>query len=183
MTMKKSYRLLPFSILAATFVTSSLFGMAHAQSVPVSDEQIVRIRASCVSAKNTLNQLHASDALLRVNRGQLYESMSSKIMTRFNSRAQSNRYNVDNLVTVTQSYGTQLATFRVDYQAYEEQLSTALHTDCIKEPVAFYDAVASARAKRTQVHVDVIKLHQYIDEYQSNFDDFVTAFNAGGAKK
>jgi ribosome-binding protein aMBF1 (putative translation factor) len=157
--------------------STAIFGVASAQTPPMTEEQINRIKASCTSAKSTLNQLHASDALLRVNRGQIYESMSSKLMTRFNSRAQSNRYSVDDLVSVAQNYSTALTTFKQDYRLYEEQLSTSLRIDCSKEPVTFFDAVMSARAKRSQVHVDVIKLHQYIDEYQSGFTTFVANFN------
>ncbi len=150
----------------------------------MTDEQIARIRSSCVSAKNTLNQLHASDALLRVNRGQLYESMSTKLMARFNSRADSNRFDVKDLTTVSQNYGTALTTFRDDYKSYEVQLATALKISCLKEPVSFYDAVFVARTMRAQVHVDVVKLHQYIDEYKATFDAFTANFNKtnGGNK-
>jgi len=133
-----------------------------------------RIKSSCVSAKNTLNRLHASDALLRVNRGQIYESMSTKLMTRFNDRAQSNHFDAKSLISATVSYGTALATFRTDYQGYEEQLSNTLRIDCTKEPVAFYDAVASARNKRSQVHDDVTVLHKYIDDYTAAFAQFAS---------
>jgi hypothetical protein len=172
MTMKKSIRLVVLISVVTICASTTLFAVASAQSPPMTEDQISHIRANCTSTKSTLNQLHASDALLRVNRGQLYESMSSKLMTRFNDRAQSNRFAVDDLVSVTQNYVKALTTFKQDYQSYEEQLSAALRIDCNKEPVTFYDAIAASRAKRTQVHVDVIKLHQYIDEYQSNFDVF-----------
>jgi len=182
--MRNTTKSLTLSLFVAIALSSALFGIVSAQSAPMTDEQIGRIRASCVSAKNTLNQLHASDALLRVNRGQLYESMSTKLMARFNSRADSNHFNVKDLATVTQSYGTALTTFREDYKSYEVQLATALTIDCLKEPVSFYDAVALTRNKRAQVHVDVVKLHQYIDDYKVTFDAFVTNFNkTDGATK
>lgn len=142
----------------------------------MTDAQISRIRSNCVSAKNTLNQLHASDALLRVNRGQIYESMTTKLMSRFNSRVDVNNLNSKDLVSVTNAYGGTLGNFRIDYQSYEEQLSTALKIDCTKEPVAFYDAVASARTKRSQVHDDVVALHQFISDYGTTFNTFATEF-------
>jgi len=140
-----------------------------------------RIKSNCVSAKNTLNRLHASDALLRVNRGQIYESMSTKLMTRFNDRAQSNHLDTKALVGATTSYGTALATFRTNYQSYEEQLSNALRIDCTKEPAAFYDAVASARSKRSQVHDDVTVLHRHIDDYTAAFAQFASDHKDQGA--
>ena len=164
------------SLIAAVCVTVGIVGVSSAQSPLMTDEQIERIRSNCVVAKNTLNQLHTSDALLRVNRGQIYEYMSTKLMDRFNGRASSNRFEVTDLTSAAQTYSSALATFRLSYQSYEEQLSKALAIDCRKEPVSFYDAVASARTKRTQVYVDVVKLHQHIDEYRSTVDAFEVNF-------
>jgi hypothetical protein len=98
-------------------------------------------------------------------------------MSRFNARADSNKLDSKAMTAVDGSYNVALTTFRTDYQAYEVSLSSALKIDCTKEPVTFYDAVADARAKRTQVHVDVIKLHQFIQDYKSAFDQFVANLN------
>jgi len=149
----------------------SLMGVA-AQSATMTDQQIELIRSNCVSAKNTLNQLHASDALLRVNRGQIYESMSTKLMDRFNNRASTNGFGNTDLVAVTKSYGLMLDTFRLEYIGYEKQLALAISIDCPNQPVEFYDAVLSARTKRNQVNVDVVKLNQHIDQYQSAVNQF-----------
>lgn len=161
---------------SAVVITGMFFNIVSAQNPPMTDAQIRQIKGSCVSAKNTMAQLHASDALLRVNRGQMYESMTTKLMSRFNDRVSSNHLEAKDLITITQNYNTALSTFRTDYQIYEESLSAALKIDCTKEPVTFYDAVAGVRAKRTQVHVDVIRLHQYIDDYKITFDTFVADF-------
>jgi hypothetical protein len=134
---------------------------------PVSD-----ILAGCVSAKSTLSQLHASDALLRVNRGQIYESLSTKLMTRFNVRVANNNLNNTSLVSVTDDYDKTLDDFRMDYNTYEVRLAAAINTDCQKQPIQFYNAVASARQQRSKVHSDIKKLNQYIDQYQKALDRF-----------
>jgi hypothetical protein len=177
--MQKPLRLIIFGLLATVLTSAVYLSTVSADNATTTDAQIARIRANCSTVKNTLNQLHANDALLRVNRGQLYESMATKLMSRFNSRATSNNLDVSGLVTITNNYSTALDTFRADYQTYEEQLSSALGIDCNKEPIAFYDAVASARTKRTQVHSDVTTLNQYIDDYSAAFDSF--AKTNGGA--
>ena len=166
-------------MIAAVCVTVGVFGVSSAQSPLMTDEQVDRIRSNCVTAKNTLNQLHTSDALLRVNRGQIYEYMSTKLMDRFNGRATNSRFEAKDLTSVAQKYSFALTTFRLTYQSYEEQLTKALTIDCRKEPVSFYDAVANARTKRTQVHVEVVKLHQYIDEYRSAVDAFEADYKKG----
>lgn len=178
--MKKSVHVILIAIVVAGVLSTTFIGAVHAQSPAVTDEQINRIRANCISAKNSLSRLRTSDTLLRVNRGQIYESMVTKLMERFNSRVQSNQKNGDELVNVTQNYLVALTTFRADYKKYEEQLSLTLKIDCTKEPVAFYDATMNARLKRTQVHVDVVTLHQYIDAYKTSFDTFVKTENLLG---
>lgn len=164
------------SLLSAGFLVVGFAASAHAQGATITDDQINRISTSCVGAKNTLNQLHTSDALLRVNRGQMYESMTTKLMSRFNSRAGGSRVSADDLNLSSQNYALSLASFRADYQQYEQQLSLAIGIDCNKEPVAFYDAVALARTKRATVHNDVVALTQNIDAYTKSFDAFRTAF-------
>lgn len=169
--------------LAVCFAIVSVFAGAsflkvNAQSIPMTDQQIELIRNSCSSTKITLNQLHSSDALLRVNRGQIYESMSTKLMDKFNSRISGAGINNSNLASITTSYGTILDTFRTDYITYEKQLTTAINIDCSKQPVAFYDAIDLARTERNQVHDDVIKLNQSIDQYQVAIIQFGTDYQS-----
>jgi hypothetical protein len=177
--MKNVRRIALYALITVCAVTVP-FAVVGAQTPLMTDEQVDRIRTSCVSAKNILNQLHTSDTLLRVNRGQIYEYMSTKLMDRFNGRVTSNRYKADDLSSITNTYASALTAFRLSYQSYEEQVSKALSINCSKEPVSFYDAVATARIKRTQVHTDVLKLHQHIDEYRTAVDTFETDFITNG---
>jgi len=167
-------RLVVFGLIAAVLL--STFGLQKVSATDLSDEQLARIGANCLTIKSSLNQLHASDALLRVNRGQIYESMGTKLMNNFNGRLGSNSLDNKGLVAVTESYQTALTAFRNDYRTYEQQLSTAIKVDCVKDPAAFHDAVENARTKRTKVHTDVLRLHQYIDDYRSTIDDFMLNF-------
>jgi len=177
--MKYSYRII-IGLMVALALPFAIAGVVNAQSTPLSNEQLARIVTNCVSAKNTLNQLHASDALLRVNRGQAYVSISSRLMTRFNNRVETNSYDAKDLTSATQNYDNSYTAFYASYKAYEEQLSLALRIDCTKQPAEFYQAVASARTKRTQVHTDVVRLHQNIDDYSAAFATFSTDFTSRG---
>jgi hypothetical protein len=158
---------------ALTVVLTLAAQTAQAQSTTLTDDQIDRIRSNCTSIKSTLNQLHASDALLRVNRGQVYESMASKLMDPFNSRLSNNRLDSKATSVVTQNYRTALDTFRNDYREYEVKLSSALRMDCSKDPVQFHDTIAQARLLRVKVHDDVVKLHRFIDDYRTAVGDFL----------
>jgi len=179
--MKLPTRLIAFSFVAALLVSAVSFKDASAQTT-LSDEQVQRISNNCLSIKNTLEQLHASDALLRVNRGQIYEAMATKLMDRFNGRLGSNSLDTTGVSLVTSSYRMALTTFRTDYQLYERQLSAALKIDCDKQPAEFHNAIEEARTKRNKVHSDVVALHQYIDDYRSAVNDFFINYErvAGG---
>lgn len=167
-------RLVVFAIIAASLL--SVFALKDASAEDLSQEQIDRITANCVSIQGSLNQLHASDALLRVNRGQIYESIGSKLMGNFNGRLGNNGQDNKGLIVVADQYQVALAAFRTDYQIYERQLSDTMKIDCTKQPVAFHASLENARTKREVVHSDVTKLNQYIDDYRSAVNDFILNF-------
>jgi len=174
--MIKSKKLI-LSLFVAVVGSGFFFGIAGAQSQTITVDHIARIRSNCLTAKNTIAQLDASDALLRVNRGQLYESLASRLMINFNSRVENNGYNAKSLIAVTEFYSQVLEGFRDSYQGYSEQLSATLKIDCIKEPVKFYNSALEARDKRKQVNAYIVRLAQNISEYRSAFDAFVINFN------
>lgn len=167
-------RLLLFT-LASLFTVGLLlpFTGTPVRAEDLSPDQMERVKQNCVSIKNGLNQLHASDALLRVNRGQVYEAMGSKLMDTFNARLESNRLDNRAMATVTGTYRTALNDFRTNYIAYEQKLSEALRIDCNSQPNTFNTALHEARELRTQVHQDVLRLHRVIDDYRSAVGDFL----------
>jgi len=173
--MKLRTHLLAFALITASVLSLSI--VKPAAAADLSDEQLGRIMSNCLSIKGSLNQLHATDALLRVNRGQIYESIGTKLMNNFNARLSNNSLDNKGLVAVAQSYQTAQTTFRDDYRSYEQQLSAALRIDCTKEPSVFHDSVESARIKRATVHSDVLRLHQYIDDYRTSVNDFMLNFD------
>lgn len=172
--MNKRVRLAVFTLVTASLL--SVFVFRNSNAVDLSAEQTGRISANCLSIKGSLNQLHASDALLRVNRGQIYESVGSKLMGNFNARLSNNSLDNKGLVVVANEYQTALTTFRSDYQAYEKQLSVAIKIDCTKDPTGFHTALEDARTKRGLVHADVVHLNEYIHDYRSAVNDFMLNF-------
>lgn len=163
-------------MIAASLLSVFALKNSYAEDFYLSPDQLTRIQANCGSIKGSLAQLHASDALLRVNRGQVYESMGTKLMDSFNSRLGNNGLDNKGLVVVANEYQTALATFRTDYQTYEQQLSATIKVDCTKDPSGFHVSLENARTKRSTVHDDVVKLNQYIDDYRSAVNDFMLNF-------
>lgn len=143
-----------------------------AQEARLSDAHIARIKAECAGAFVSIDQLHRSDARLRVNRGQYYEYISTKLMAPLNSRIAFNRLDGTALIAATTQYEKALSQFRSDYITYEQAVARVLKVNCYDEPQRFYELVMDARQKRGVVHEDVVLIHQYIDEYQAAFRTF-----------
>ncbi len=163
-------------VALASLLTIGLLLPLTANSAYAEDltpDQAARVKSNCVSIKNSLSQLHASDALLRVNRGQVYESMAAKLMNNFNDRLSSNRLDNKAMTTVTTDYRSALNTFRSDYISYEQKLSEAIRIDCTSQPNTFHSALEEARVLRTKVHEDVLRLHRLIDDYRSSVSGFL----------
>lgn len=148
----------------------------HAENVSLSDVQRQRIQSNCTQIKGTVERLHASDALLRVNRGQAYEAISGRLMAPFNTRL--NLSGLDNkaMTTRTSQYQAALVLFRDNYSKYEKRLAVALKIDCSKSPDEFHAAILEARVLRKNVHDDVQKLHRSMDDYGTSVGDFMLNF-------
>lgn len=182
--MKFPLRLLTIIVLTL-FIGGLFIKNTLAQETPITDQQIEKIVGNCLITKDTLTRLHVSDAVLRVNVGQIYESIATKLMEGFNSRVSSNNFNEVDLVSATKNYQSMLDTFRSDYKIYEEKLSNTLAIDCSKQPVEFYSAVLLDRTNRNQVRSDVINLNQLIDQYRLSVAQFEKDFQdvSNGGKK
>ncbi len=167
-------------VLAFGFLLTLSGEVARAAEEPLTDEQKSHIRSECAQIKGSLNQLHASDALLRVNRGQVYEAISSKLMSPFNSRLGSAGFDNKAMATHTAQYAAALADFRADYIQYEQKVSSALKVDCQQQPQQFYKAIIEARELRKSVHGDVQRLHRVMSEYGTSVNDFLLNFKRLG---
>lgn len=160
-------------------IFSLIFSLAgslvYAETPPaLSDVQLSQIKANCVSIKSTLNRIHANDGLVRVNQGQQYEIISTKLMAPLNSRIALNRLDGVALSQTTVDYNTQLDVFRDDYRRYEQSLSELLRFDCLQNPKGFYEKLIAVRKERSTVNTTTVQLKRYIDTYGTQFDTFRT---------
>lgn len=153
--------------ISALFTASVV--SAQQQSTQMTDAHMQRIQQNCSEAIGSLQQIHTNDRLVRVNRGQAYDSMSTKLMAPMNSRLALNKLDGSSLVKITASYDQELASFRANYKKYDDQMSSVLQMDCRRQPVAFYDAVAKARASRELVHQNTLTLNRLIIDYEAEF--------------
>lgn len=164
--------------LAANAVFLMVFVPAAFAEEPttITDAQLVQVRSHCSEIKTTLRQLHASDAVVRVNRGKLYERISTKLMAPLNSRIALNRLDGTGLGSITSEYAKHLTTFRATYQDYEETLSSLININCLTQPARFYNSLEDVRTKRDLVYESVNILAQDIISYKAAFDEFAAPY-------
>ncbi len=173
----KQLLILWLGIAAITVIVGFGVSVRAEEVAPMTEEHIARIRTNCVDAQSSLFQLHATDGYLRVNRGQIYESISTKLMAPFNSRLVLNRIDTGTLLPIASEYESELRAFRQQYIQYEEAMSDVIRIDCVNQPVAFYDKVVDTREKRRLTHESTVRLQQLIERYGSEVDAFSARFS------
>ncbi len=171
----KNARLLTVAGLAVFAMLAGSISPVYAQeSQSLTDDHITRIKTNCQSAIATLDQIHANDAPVYINRNQAYFSISDKLIARLNSRLALNRFDTSTLVSIASDYNTELTHFRAAYKKYDTAMAELVKRNCSRQPVAFYDAVADVRKLREEVHSSISRLHGYIDQYRSAVNTFET---------
>lgn len=149
---------------------------AHAQAA-LPEAQIEQIRGNCVTAQSTLTRIHASDGLLRVNSGRLYEIFSTKLMAPLNSRIALGRHGGLKLSAITIEYDRQLDIFRSSYIQYEDTMSKTRKIDCVEKPVEFYESIQLTREQRQKLHEDSETLVSLLESYRAEFEIFAKEFD------
>lgn len=153
------------SMVIVGLVFGGSFAYAEDATTTLQDSDIATIRANCVGVQTMLSRIHSSDALARVNLGQQYETISTKLMAPLNSRVALNRLNGVALTQTTVDFNTKLNEFRSLYQQYEQTLLRSIQIKCTDQPVAFYDTLTLARSHRSAVREAVVSLSGLVKQY------------------
>lgn len=141
-------------------------------TVALPKSQLDSIRATCVESQSILRQISSSDTLMRVNQGQRYEQMASRLMAPMNSRIALNQFDGHDLLSTTSDYGKTLSTFRDKFRSYDKALSNAIDVDCRDHPQEYYDTVTDARDKRQELRQAVVELNDLLKQYRKQFKAF-----------
>ena len=167
--MRKAFIL--FTVLAMA-VTSPSVGAQDVSSYVLTDEQIDQVRSRCVTVQSLLSRLRANDGLRRVNLGQQYETISSRLMAPLNSRIALNKFDGVELVKTTVDFNEQLDVFRERYRNYEQDITAVIDMKCKDQPVSFYDGVMKARIERQLVRDAVDRQNALLAQFNTQFEEF-----------
>lgn len=163
-------------VLAFGFGLFMVSATSFAQSDEnITQDKIARIREHCIENQASLNRLHQTDAFLRIDRGNLYRTISDKLMVPLNQRLVANRLDGGDLITIAADFETEYDQFYSAYIAYDNALTELLAVDCSKQPVTFYNALLEARTKRAELSGSNQKLKVLIRQYGDAFAAFKAA--------
>lgn len=161
------------AICGGLLLTAVVSQSVTAQSA-VSERKADLIRQNCTTIQTTLQQLRVSDAGLRTDRGQLYENISTRLMTPLNVRIASDRLDGLGLGSIALKYNNQLEIYRVKYRDYERSLSRTIQASCSSEVEVFYERLGATRDLRRDLHKETNKLVELLEQYKAEFEDFAS---------
>lgn len=159
------------SIVALSVLAIFIFSQSsYAQTANLSPEKESVVKQTCVSAQTVLQRIQHNDAATRVNRGQGYETIASRLMVPLNTRTTSNEYNstAPLLIDTTEDFQQALENFKEDYENYDNAVSAALRTKCQDKPADFYGHLEDARSERQKVSNGITNLAGLIGQYRVN---------------
>lgn len=155
--------------LASFLVVGGLFvhpQAALAQTDALSSEALVNLRTNCGAIKTTINRIHTNDALVRVNVGQNYNAISTRLMAKLNSRLSLNKLNASKLVSATNEFESARQQFSSDYNSYDTTMSDLDKINCHDDPAKYHQKLVEARVGRQQLARDITTLNKLIVSYR-----------------
>ncbi len=169
-TMKRViYSIIGVAVVAGALVAPRV--LAQEMMLLTGDTPVDRLQARCDTIQTTLRRLHTNDSLLRVNTGQMYNSISVQLMAQLNSRLALNRIDSTRFVEISGRFDQERSTFSSSYSQYETALSALIRIDCKTRPTEFYAGLLTARDARLRLSTSVEALNDSLRDYQVATED------------
>lgn len=170
--MKSAANIVLIGLFGALLALVSSQAMAAEDTTVLTEKQIEAVVEACDNSQQQLRRLHASDALIRVNIGQEYNNLSSRLMAPLNSRIALNGLDGVDLSQATVDYNQAVTDFQDLYIIYEASVSAAIRTDCKKNPVGYYSHITNSRRLRAEVRDAIEGINDRIGQYETKFTAF-----------
>ena len=149
-------------------------GIAVAQTAP-SSPPLHLIRSQCQSIRSTLQRIQHNDALLRVNAGQAYNTISTNLIAKLNSRLALAQIDSSRMVMIARDY-------EEARKAYESNLTALVKTDCTDKPGEFYAQLIKTRDARRQVSESVTTMSKLAADYRVAVEQLKVKLSSGGGR-
>lgn len=142
-----------------------LFSLNLVSAVELSEEQKVTFSQTCVNVQSNLQRISSGDTTTRINRGRNYDQ-TLKLFYAMNTRVASNNITEPRLSEITKKFENELASFRENYNLYNNQLKSTVDLNCSSNTQEFYNNLDKTRDKRFRLNENVIELNGLIEDYK-----------------
>ena len=119
--------LVAFGFLLAPVATAQT---NQGQLKPDNEGIFTHITMDCFHVKLKLSKVHERDGVMRVTLGQAYDSLSSKLITKLNTKIASQNLDGGKLLAHAAAFQKEHAAFIDSYKTYEFAMNHLLKSDC-----------------------------------------------------
>lgn len=155
--------------------------IATAQTTPNSPP-LHLVRSQCQSIRSILQRIQHNDALLRVNAGQAYNTISTNLIAKLNSRLALAQIDSSRMVVIARDYEEARKAFAQQYNEYESNLATLVKMDCTDKPSEFYAQLIKTRDARQQVSESVVTMSKLATDYRVAVEQLKVKLSGGGGR-
>lgn len=155
--------------------------IAMAQTTPNSPP-LHLVRSQCQSIRSILQRIQHNDALLRVNAGQAYNTISTNLIAKLNSRLALAQIDSSRMVVIARDYEEARKAFAQQYNEYESNLTALVRTDCTDKPGEFYAQLIKTRDARRQISESVTTMSKLAADYRVAVEQLKVKLSSGGSR-
>lgn len=177
--MKQTVKGLAFFIIGLLLIVQP----AAAETMPGAAPVLDRLQAQCDTVRSHLSRLHSSDALLRVNVGQVYNNISSRLMARLNGRLALNKIDSTELVRLASAFERERVSFSGRYSEYEAELAQLLKIDCRTQVTDFQSRLGLVRDARHKLAATTRQLKETAMAYGAEVERIQQTLSDGGGDR
>lgn len=158
-------------VILLAIVPFTSYSLAGAQTTVSDEAHLEKIRQNCVAAQGSMQRVRQSDVATRINFGRAYDSLTTQLITPFNTRAVTHQSSSAPLLTEqTTALTIKVEAFRDDYVEYIDALNRAINMNCQDRPADFYTATEQAHDLREQLANDVKELKKITGDYRKTVE-------------
>ena len=174
MMRKTTFYLASFLVALSLLITPRT---VLAESVDAStDSEITKtLRQNCSSVRVAVKNIHTNDALTRVNVGQRYNSISTKLMARLNGRLAINKLDSSKLVNITNNFESA----RLKFNGNDTAMTELQRASCLDNVADYYKKLIAARDARNRLSEDVKTMNDLLIRYREEVQAVKVSISGG----
>lgn len=164
--MKKTTFYLASFLVASSLLITPQTVLAESVDVSIDSEITKALRQNCSSVRVAVKNIHTNDALTRVNVGQRYNSISTKLMARLNGRLAINKLDSSKLVNITNNFESARLKFNSNYNDYDTAMTELQRASCLDNVADYYQKLIVARDARNRLSEDIKTMNDLLIRYR-----------------